>query len=353
MNIKTLSTFAKQNGTEHKELKMADILHIDFTSQANAPKFRLIVDAVNNAISQGSLVAGDALPSVNQMCQDYQLSRDTVFKAYSLLKEQGTIESVPNKGYFVTSTINKVFVFLDTFKAYKEVLYDEFVHNLPQNVIADVNFHHYNPIIFKKLIEESIGKYSKYIVMPFDGHGTHEALNLIPKEKLLIIDWKLFDKKESSVLYQDFGEAFRHGLDKVLHRLRKYREIHFLYPEYTNHPYQSVSEFIEFCKRNGLDYVIEQDSSKFDVRAGIAYISVSDRMLGRFLEQCRAKKLEPGIDTGIISYNETPMKKFIYKGITVFSTDFKEMGRKAAEFVSKDGPMRYEVPSEMIIRDSL
>lgn len=332
---------------------MADILNIDFSGQANAPKFRLIVDAVNNAVSEGRLAAGDALPSVNQMCQDYQLSRDTVFKAYSMLKDQGSVVSVPNKGYFIANPMNKVFVFLDTFKAYKEVLYDSFVHNLPSNVIADVNFHHYNPVIFKKLIEESIGKYSKYIVMPFDGQGTREALGLIPQDKLLIIDWKIFDTPRSNVLYQDFGDSLERGLDSVLHRLRKYREVHFLYPEYTNHPKESVDRFVEFCKRNALDYVIEEESSNFDVRAGVAYFSVSDRMLGRFLEQCRQKKLEPGVDTGIISYNETPMKQFIYKGITVFSTDFKTMGRKAAEFVMSDEPMRECVPSEMIIRESL
>lgn len=332
---------------------MAGIIKIDFSAKANSPKFRLIVDAVNDAISQGSLAAGDSLPSVNQMCQDYQLSRDTVFKAYSMLKDQGVIESVPNKGYFVSNPVNKVFVFLDTFKAYKEVLYDAFVRNLPQNVIADVNFHHYKPLIFKKLIEESIGKYSKYIVMPFDGEGTQEALSLIPQDKLLIIDWKLFDKSNSNVLYQDFGDALERGLDKVLHRLRKYREVHFLYPEYTNHPKESLSRFVSFCQRNALDYVIEEDSSKFDVHAGVAYFSVSDRMLGRFLEQCRQKKLEPGVDTGIISYNETPMKQFIYKGITVFSTDFKTMGRRAAEFVTSDEPMKECVPSEMIIRESL
>ena len=64
--------------------------------------------------------------------------------------------SQPGKGYFISDHITKVFVFLDTFKAYKEVLYDSFFHALPKNVIADVNFHHYNPKLFKKLIEDRV-----------------------------------------------------------------------------------------------------------------------------------------------------------------------------------------------------
>lgn len=325
----------------------------DFETFHNMPKFRRIVDAVNNAVSEGRLKMGDALPSVNQMVNEYPLSRDTVFKAYSLLKEQGTIESVPNKGYFIADQMKKVFVFLDTFKAYKEVLYDTFVHNLPKNVIADVNFHHYNPRIFRKLIEESIGKYSKYIVMPFAAEGNEEVLRLIPSDKLLIIDWNIFARDEDNVLYQDFDFSLSEGLKDVLHLLKKYNEVHFLYPEYTNHPAESVTSFKQFCLKHNLRYVIEKDSSRLNVKAGIAYISVSDRMLGRFLEQCRAKKLEPGKDVGMISYNETPMKKFIHKGITVFSTDFEKMGRKAAEFVINDEPMQLCIASRMIIRESL
>lgn len=333
-------------GTQH-------IFNLSCYGQVNTPKFRQVVDAVNYAIAEGRLKVGDALPSVNQMCSEYQLSRDTIFKAYTLLKEQGIIDSIPNKGYFIADQLQKVFVFLDTFKAYKEVLYDSFVHNLPKNIIADVNFHHYNPRIFRRLIEDSLGKYSKYIVMPFDGTDVEQALKLIPSEKLLIIDSNLYSNEQSNVLYQDFGSSLTEGLAKVLHLLRKYNEVHFLYPEYTNHPYQSVESFVSFCSSHGLSYTVEEQSAQFDVKAGVAYISVSDRMLGRFLSQCKTKKLEPGVDVGIISYNETPMKQFINKGITVFSTNFEQMGRKAAEFVINDAPMHECIPSDIIIRESL
>ena len=72
-----------------------------------------------------------------------------------------------------------------------------------------------------------------------------------------------------------------------------------------------------------------------------------------FLEQCREKDLEPGKDVGFLSYNETPMKKFIYKGISVVTTDFKELGTKGAEFITKDEPMQYYVPTKLILRESL
>ena len=319
----------------------------------NVPKFRQIVDSVNYAIAEKQLNIGDHLPSVNQVCRDYRLSRDTVFKAYTMLKDQGVIDSVPNKGYFVAKAMRRVFLFLDTFKAYKEVLYDSFTRNLPRNVMVDLHFHHYQADIFKRQIEESIGKYAKYVIMPFDHDGMEEILGLVPPDRLLIIDWNIHSKPGDSLLFQDFGQSVYDCLEETLHLLGKYREFQFLYPEYTNHPYESVEFFRKFCKAHRIRHSVLTKSSAFKVEKGVAYFSVSDRMLGSFLEQCWEKGLEPGLDTGIISYNETPMKKFIYKGITVISTDFKLMGKKAAEFVGNDSEMQFCVPTTVKIRESL
>ncbi len=322
-------------------------------SSSDVPKIRQLVESVNNAISEKKLSIGDHLPSVNHVCKEYKLSRDTVFKAYSLLKEQDVIESVPNKGYFIAKEIRRVFLFLDTFKAYKEVLYDSFFKNLPKNVIADVHFHHFKPDVFKKQIEESIGKYAKYVVMPFDHSSMKETLSLIPHEKLLLIDWNIFSSENTNVLYQDFGRPLFDELESALHLIKKYKRFQFVYPEYTNHPYESVEFFIRFCKKHHIKFDVLKNSNLFEIEKGVAYISVSDRILGRFLEQTREKNLEPGQDVGFISYNETPMKKFIYKGITVLSTDFQMLGIKAAEFVANDTQMRLCVPTTLRIRESL
>jgi len=320
---------------------------------ADVPKFRQLMDSVNHAIAENRLSVGDHLPSVNQVCKDHRLSRDTVFKAYSLLKEQGVIDSVPNKGYFVAREVRRVFLFLDTFKAYKEVLYDSFTKNLPDNVLSDLHFHHYNIDVFRRQIEESIGKYHRYVIMPFKHVEMEQILDLIPSDKLLLIDWNLYARESSNVLYQDFGQTVYDGLVGVASLLKKYNELVFVYPEFTNHPLDSLRFFEQFCKDHGFKYRVERKSRAFEVHKGVAYISVSDRMLGRFLEQCRDKGLEPGRDTGILSYNETPMKKFIYKGITVITTDFQLMGSKAAEFVSTDAAMQMCVPTQVLVRASL
>jgi DNA-binding LacI/PurR family transcriptional regulator len=44
------------------------------------------------------------------------------------------------------------------------------------------------------------------------------------------------------------------------------------------------------------------------------------------LEKIIVLNLTVGEHVGIISYNETPLKKFIMKGLTTISTDFEAMG---------------------------
>jgi DNA-binding transcriptional regulator YhcF (GntR family) len=338
-----------QNG-----LKMIkEALAFNINHDSDTPKYQQLLDNINNAIANNELSIGDALPSVNHICKTYQLSRDTVFKAYSILKEQAVIDSVPNKGYYVASKISKVLLVLDTFKAYKEVLYHSFINNLPKNIITDVQFHHYNIENFKTIINNSKGKYYKYVVMNFDNKEVPSVISELDNEKLLLIDWNVHSVANNNFVFQDFENSVFDALKDSAELFKKYKAIHFVYPTFTNHPKETLTAFKKFCKAFHFNFEIITNADDFKIEKGIAYISVSDRILGQFLEQCRELEFEPGVDVGFLSYNETPMKKFIYKGISVISTDFKALGTKAAEFISKDETMQCYVSTKLILRDSL
>ncbi|WP_372773523.1 GntR family transcriptional regulator [Mangrovibacterium sp.] len=321
--------------------------------QSNQLKYQQLVDAVIDAIGRNLLQVGDILPSVNQLLKESSLSRDTVFKAYAELKNRGIVESVPNKGYFIAKATTKVFLFLDTFKAYKEVLYGSFLDALPENYSVDLHFHHYNIDIFEKVITESVGKYTKYIVMNFDHERVPEIIRQIPAGKLLSIDWQVHANQEASSIYQDFGKGLYESLLSELSTIRKYQCFTYLYPEFTYHPVESITYFEKFCTEHDIQFQVLKNSKKLDVKAGDLYLLVSDRTLSRYLDQCAERNLIIGQDTGVISYNETPMKKYIKDGISVISTDFELMGKKAAEFVTTGIAVHQQIPTRLTIRASL
>ena len=328
-------------------------MEFDINFNSDIPKYQQLVNAINDALFNSALSNGEALPSVNSICKDYKLSRDTVFKAYSILKENGVIESVPNKGYYVANDTRKVLLVLDTFKAYKEVLYHAFVNNLPKNVIVDVQFHHYNINNFKTILNNSKGKYYKYVVMTFSHKEVSEVLSDFDNDKLLLIDWNVHSKASNNYVFQDFGKSFYNALEGAISAFKKYKKLVFVYPTFTKHPVESVTYFKKFCEANGFKYKIITDPSEFIIVKHENYISVRDRILGMFLEQCRSKNFEPGMDVGFLSYNETPTKKFIYKGISVVSTNFQELGATAAAFITSENTIQKYIPTKLILRESL
>ncbi len=317
------------------------------------PKFLQVVNAFEEAVKSDKLEVGDNLPSVNELCAKCGLSRDTVFKAYTELKSRKLIESVPNKGYYVSSNSSSVFLFLDTLKAYKEVLYGAFRSSLPGRINVDVHFHHYNPRVFEDIVRYAAGKYSHYIIMNFDNDKVKSTLSSIDPSKLLCIDWNINVPKKSSFLGQDFGQAVYDNLLKVEDKLRKYSKMFFVYPEYTNHPEATVDTFIQFCKDKSLDYEIILKLEDIHPEKGQMYFTVSDRALAKILDLTSDLNLKIGEEIGIISYNETPTKKYIKDGITVVSTDFALMGKKMANFVENDEKINEFVPTSIIQRHSL
>ncbi len=322
-------------------------------NQSNELKYRQLISVIQDAISRGQLKPGDLLPSINQVMKESNLSRDTVFKAYGELKRSGVIDSVPNRGYFVASKTRKVFLFLDTFKAYKEVLYGAFLKHLPKSFGVDLHFHHYNIHLFEKIVLESLGKYSRYIVMNFDHPKISQIINRIPADQLLVIDWSIHASENHSVVFQNFGAPVYDCLRANLEKIKRYKLFTFYYPPFTYHPKIAVDYFIRFCNDYQIKHTVVYEEDKFQVTKHGLYFLVSDRTLARFLDQCAEKGFEPGLDAGVISYNETPMKKYVKNGITVISTDFELMGQKAAEFVSSGDPIHFEVPTSLKLRSSL
>lgn len=332
---------------------MSFSFQINIDPQSNTLKYLQLVDFIVNAINENTLNEGDMLPSVNELIKNASLSRDTVFKAYNELKTRGIIESVPNRGYFVTRNRNRVLLFLDTFKAYKEVLYDGFRSNLPENVSVDLHFHHYNIEVLEHILNDSLGKYSHYIIMNFDHPDMQKVINKIPTEKLLIIDWNIHASKAHSYVCQDFKDSLYLALKQHSTKIKTYKRFVYLYPEkMTFHPKVSLEVFNQFIKEETINGELLTDPKKVDIQLGDLYLLVSDRTLALLLDQASERGFEVGKDFGIISYNETPMKRYVKEGISVISTDFTQMGKKAAEFVLNTSPMQVVVPTQLIERKS-
>jgi DNA-binding LacI/PurR family transcriptional regulator len=119
------------------------------------------------------------------------------------------------------------------------------------------------------------------------------------------------------------------------------------------HPMVSRDAFKRFCKTKRLKGKIIDHLEQKDIEKGIVFIVVSDNDLAMVVATSGSQSLILGKDIGIISYNETPLKKIIGNGITVISADFGLMGKRAAIAVKERGVNKEVIATNLIVRESI
>jgi DNA-binding LacI/PurR family transcriptional regulator len=283
---------------------------------------------------QEKLRIGDNLESINEASAKYKVSRDTVFKAYAELKKRGLIDSKPTKGYFVTGSVNRVLLLLDNYSAFKQNLYLQFAANLGENYKVDLIFHQYNEGLFETILNESIGKYSMYVIMNFSNDKLSESLKKIPVNKLLLLDFGNFEKSQFSYICQDFDNALYDCLKEGSELLKKYKKLSFVFPDDLRHPVSSIDYFKRFCTDFGFNCeVIRKKSDWKGIEKSCAYLCIDTDDMVSIIKDADSLSMKIGTDVGIIVYNDDPVLEVIKDGISSISIDFGLMGAKAAQFV--------------------
>lgn len=330
------------------------IIHID--PKSSKPKYRQIIDSIFTAIEKRWLKKGDKIPSINQICANFNLSRDTVMVAFNELKAKGIILSQPGKGYYIASTEiqleEKVFVLFDELNAFKEDLYNGLMNELKGKAYVDVYFHHFNYKVFKNLIAESIGKYTSYVIMPASFDNIGHLLTKLPNDKVYILDRMKKELKNYSVVYQDFEQDLYNAMTEGKSILKKYRKLVFVNPG-GKEPVERTAGFEKFCKENEIAYEVVKSLNSANPSMYEAYFIISDRELVEVIKLAKKYKYKLGKRFGIVSFNDTTLKEVVAGGITTISTDFNEMGQTLAQMVLNKKKGQVRNPSKLIVRSSL
>ena len=67
------------------------------------PSYMDIVDDIRRQIASGQLAPGQTLPTSRQMCERYQVSRQTVGSAMIVLRTQGVVVGQQGRAVYVTA----------------------------------------------------------------------------------------------------------------------------------------------------------------------------------------------------------------------------------------------------------
>lgn len=335
---------------------------IDIHEYSNTPKYRQIINSVIAAIEQGNLATHDKLPSVNQLLIALDVSRDTIVTAYEQLKQMGILASVPGKGYYIKSTNfrqkAKVFLLFNKLSAHKKLIYDAFSTTLGDQAAIDFFIYHNSFRLFKKLVlDHKDLAYTHFVIIPHfleGGMFAEEIINQIPTEKLIVLDKQIEGIAGAySAVYQDFAQDIFQALKQARELLKKYQQLRLIFPPYSYHPIEILDGFEHFCTEYAFPYDVVKDIHTATISPGDVYINLMEDDLVTLIKRVKDLNLSVGQEVGIISYNETPVKEVLLDGITVMSTDFRQLGETAAQFVLGKQKKHLANPFQLIVRKSL
>jgi DNA-binding transcriptional regulator YhcF (GntR family) len=341
-------------------------LELWIDESSSVPKYIQVVKAIKGLITSETLKYGDKIPSINNLSADYYLSRDTVEKAYTILKKQGIIESVKGKGYYISHNSDlskyKILLLFNKLSSYKKEIFNSLVIALEDR--AEIAFHvyHCEYSLFKKILDQQKEIFDYFIIMPhFKKECEQKAISLInelPKEKLILLDNELEGIKSFfGSVFQDFKQDIYNALKKLTSKLKKYERLILVFPSQSSYPYPEniLSGFKKYAVEEGFQYVVISEIGESIVPQNKeAYILIEENDLVNLIKMVRRTKgLKIGKNLGILSYNETPLKEVLQKGITVITTDFEKMGKLTAEMILTRQGMKIKNDFKVIERESL
>lgn len=342
-----------------KSAKFFDFIYIDEYSAT--PKYLQLTNSILTAIETGKINKNDMLPSINELSYELEISRDTAEKGYKYLKKIGVLASIPGKGYYIASTdfrqTLRICMFFNKLSSHKKIVYDAFIAALGDHVAVDFYIYNNDFKLFKKMLADKMQGYSHYIVVPHfieGGENASEIINTIPKEKLVLLDKKIPGVDgEYAAVYENFEADIYNALEQAKDVLCKYHTIKLIFPDKSYYPKEIKKGLMRFCQQYAFNHKIISDISTELIEEGEVYINLMEDDLVKLIEKIISLKLEVGKQVGVISYNETPLKKIILNGITTVSTDFQLMGAIAAKMILDNSRIHQEVPFHLTLRPSL
>ena len=341
---------------------MRGLFNIDVN--LHTPIYKQLLSEFERLIEAGELRVGECLPSMNELSAQLNISKETVKKVYSILRERGAIESIHGKGFFVAARQEgrklRIFLLLDRLSQYKQILYDAFIAEMGDKAEITIYMYNQNIDTFETFIDSALDNYDYYLItphFPLDAETQGRALKAlkrIPNRKLIVLDnWLRSLQGNYGAVYQDMANDIYEGLSSAIDDLRKYNKLHVIILPTSLYGTLIMVGITRFCEEYGIDVAFHYDINENMMHRGDLYLLLNGQLGVGLVEVARMATnsgLKIGTDVGVISYNDSYLSEIILGGLTTVSTDFEQMGRLAAKMVLSNDFQKIKCDFKLIRR---
>ena len=311
-----------------------------------APIYKQLVEQFEEAIRSGKLKPGEQVASMNDFASQMGISKETVKKTYGILREKGLLIPQQGKGFYVAEAYldskPKVLVLFDKLSIYKEVLYNSLASELGELADLTILTHNQNLDLFTYYLDTYLDKFDYYVIsphFPLDEKTQQAAVKLIsrvPNRKLIMVDhWMQNYQGNYGAVYQDFENDVYEGLKQGLDKLKSTSCLKVVTLPSSLYGSMVMKGVDRFVKEFNIP-VSYSDSVVDEILPNETYLILSSQLesgLAAFARKVKEQNMEVGKDVFVISYNEFDLNEVVLNGLTTISTDFKQMGRTAAQMI--------------------
>jgi DNA-binding transcriptional regulator YhcF (GntR family) len=334
---------------------------ITINSKSRIPKYKQIASVVAERIKNKAFPE-DKLPSINDLSAWLDISRDTVERAYKELRKDDLVEAVQGKGYYIKNSAESaqmnILLLLNELNDLQRAIYENLAQRLGDRAKITIQVYDNDAAKFSQLVDRNLNQYSRYVVaLPGFSHQAYQfkkILKLIPAKQLLLLSDKSGQGQAGAIqVYQDYEEDVYHALTQLLPSLQAYKMVNLVFPQDTYHSRSILKGFQRFCIAHRINARLVSDITEQSVQKGEVYFTLEDDDLVDLVKKVKENDLTVGKDIGILSYQDSPLKELLLGGITVLSSNAKQLGEATADLILKKKNTSVRCTCKVIERCSL
>ncbi|MCE5345558.1 MAG: GntR family transcriptional regulator [Bacteroidales bacterium] len=342
---------------------MKSKIKIDINSQI--PLYKQLVRFFQDGVDTGEYKEGDFIPSMNELATELNISKETVKKAYSVLRKEEVIEASQGKGFYITARNRdkiKILLLFDKISTYKQDLFNSFAETIGDRAGITIHLHNQEIDLLEFFINENLDNFDYYIITPHFPLNPDiqkrviKILKKIPNRKLILVD-RFIEGLPGNFgsVYQDFENDIIDGLTQSIDLLKKYDRLNVISMAGSLYAPLIEKGIKQFCDINKMNINIIRQFNVGKIQKKDFFLTLNGQVDHDFIKLIKAAQAEGfkiGKDIGVIAYNESPINEIILNGLTVFSTDFKQMGELTAKMILEKSLRKIRCDFKLIKRNT-
>ena len=345
---------------KNMDMKNMNLL-VEIESDSKLPKYQQFVNSILEKINTGELKEGDRLPSIVNSSIDFELSRDTISRAYKELFTKGVITSIYRKGYFVSNvsstTRNKRVLFVTgKCSTSNQMFYNQIAREMEKHHIqTDYMLSHNNLSILKNIINKEAGNYHIFIIEP-QILSKNDILKIFNKRTvrsniIFLNDDNEYIPEDVNHVSFNIDDEFFSILNQLSGELEEYKSLKLVLPEYEYFPSGLINGFFRYCDSKDISGSIVEELN--EIEKGCGYFVVDEHTLFNLAELMESQNLSVGKDVGLITLFEKDYLKYMFNGITSINWFNGNLARVMARYIVDNNMTEQHWPAELYMRNSI